>query len=254
MFFLSRSNMKSYILISILSCFLSANAGAKTIRLAVGHDHPQMVANNYSIYKANWFFLTKSLELMGHELVANPMPWARAKSSVISGNSHGLFLAANFDGRHEWATLSKPLGYEVFGFYYHIENKTDNGVIGSVRIGKDDRILSFLDGKNLLNVTTAQDGLKLLHNKRVDRFVMARGYGDYILAKELRSLRPNILFDPHLSERRSLHVAVAKGKTKSLEALTILNNAIERGIKAGYYQEAMKRNNVSLDMQIIEKP
>ena len=79
------------------SILLSFNTLATTLRFSVGPDHQEMMDNNYSVYRANWEFLTQSLALLDVELVAKPMPWARAKSLVQAGTNHGLFLAANFE-------------------------------------------------------------------------------------------------------------------------------------------------------------
>lgn len=223
------------------------------IRFAVGPDHVEMMNNNYSIYKANWEFLDKSLNTMGIKLTAKSMPWARAKASVQSGQNHGLFLAANFEERNKWALLSKPLGYEVFGSFVHRDFPSANKTIAAVRLGGSDRILSYLKPDKLLTVSTAQHGLMLLHSQRVDRFIMAKGYGMYILDTDLSDVKEDIIFDDTGAELRSLHIAVAKDNEVSLAALEHLNQAIEKGMKAGWYQEAVAKYKVPTEMIVNQE-
>ena len=234
-------------------CLLRPAFAEHIIRFAVGPDHVDMMNNNYSIYKANWEFLDKSLNSIGIKLAAKSMPWARAKASVQSGQNHGLFLAANFDERNKWAQLSLPLGYEVFGSFVHRDCPTANKTIAAVRLGGSDRILSYLKPDKLLTVSTAQHGLMLLHSQRVDRFIMAKGYGKYILENDLSDVRDDIIFDDTGAELRSLHIAVAKDNKVSLAALEHLNQAIEKGMKAGWYQDAMTRYNVPPEMVVKQE-
>ncbi|NMP32698.1 amino acid ABC transporter substrate-binding protein [Thalassotalea sp. M1531] len=242
-------HMRIFSLLFLLCTLISHDVWADTIVLAVGPDHQEMHDNNYAIYRANWEFLSISLKQQGYKLEARSMPWARAKDTVKSGQSHGLFLAANFAGRDQWASLSKPLGYEVYGCFFHKENAGAQSVIAAVRLGQHDRILSYLSPDKLLNVTTAQKGLTLLHKQKVDRFIVAQSYGEYILANELSSISAALQFDPNQSERRSLHVAFAKNNESSLNALAIVNNAISYGVSKGFYSKVMQDNQVPLRMQ-----
>ena len=242
------------LLFTFFSLLLSFNALATTLRFSVGPEHQEMRDNNYSVYRANWEFLSQSLALLDIELVAKPMPWARAKSLVQAGTNHGLFLAANFEERNKWAVLSQPLAYEVFGCYKHKENPDGDKVIAAVRLGGNDKILSYLQPEKLLNVTTAQDGLMLLHHKRVDRFIMAKGYGQYILNNELRDIKDNIIFDPNRSELRSLHIAFANDKPESLAMLKVVNQAITLGLEKGIYQNVMAKYQVPKEMLVAQRP
>ncbi|QOL25955.1 amino acid ABC transporter substrate-binding protein [Thalassotalea sp. LPB0316] len=241
--------MKYFLVALLISCFV-APVCATTVRFAVGPDHQEMMDNNYSIYRANWEFMEKSLDLLGAKLVAKPMPWARAKAMVQSGTHHGLFLAANFAERNEWAVLSVPLGYEVFGCFLHKDNPDGDKIIGAVRLGGNDRILSYLHPEKLLNVATAQDGLMLLNNKRIDRFIMAKGYGKYLLDSELTEIKPSIIFDPNRAELRSLHIAFAKDNAESVQILKLVDQAIELGMNKGLYTAAMEKYQVSTEMRV----
>ena len=242
--------MKKLFLSLILILMFCNTVSATTVRFAVGPDHHAMMDNNYAVYRANWEFLENSLDLLGVKLVAVPTPWARARASVESGKNHGLFLAANFAERNQWAELSNPLGYEVFGCFFHRDNPDGDKVIAAVRLGANDRILSYLKPEELLNVATAQRGLQLLQNRRVDRFIMAKGYGQYLLNTELSDIEHELLFDPYRAELRSLHVAFAKDKPESIKMLKLVDQAISMGMKSGFYQVAMDKYEVSDEMRV----
>lgn len=48
----------------------------------------------------------------------------------------------------------------------------------------------------------------------------------------------------------TIHVAFSKGAQSSLEALEILNKAIELGFEYGLYEEAMEKNKVPARMRV----
>jgi len=242
------------VFISVLVTSLSvwATDAPKSISFAVGHDHQAMVSANYPIYRANWEFITESLSLMGYGVEPVILPWARAKSYVQSAQAQGLFLAANLEGRDNWAELSKPLGYGVFGGFYHKDRAHQKDLIASVRVGNYDRVLSQYHPKELLNLATAQEGLRLLFLAKIDRLIMSESYGRFLLNTELTDYRDAIAFDETLIERRSVHIAFSKTSSRSLEALRIVNNAIQLGIEEGLYHAAMRRNQVPMRMQLSQ--
>ncbi|MFC3096124.1 amino acid ABC transporter substrate-binding protein [Alteromonas sediminis] len=234
----------------MLSLTLYAEASSKQLTLAVGHDHNQMVSANYPIYRANWEFITESLSLLDYEVTPIIVPWARAKLYVQQAQADGLFLAANLEGRDNWAVFSQPLGYGVFGGFYHINRAENKDLIASVRVGDHDRILAKYHPKELLEVATAQEGLRLLFLNKIDRLIMSESYGLFLLDTELNNYKNAIAFDPNMIERRSVHIAFSKEFKSSLQALDVVNSAIHLGLKSGLYKAAMKRNNVPLRMQL----
>ena len=228
-------------------------ANDKTISFAVGHDHEKMLSKNYPIYRANWEFLNESLSLLGYSIETDIGPWARAKHRTQTGKSHGLFMAANFEGRDKWARLSNPIGFGTFGAFYNIKNPDGMKVVASIRLGDHDKILSHFVSGDVLEVSTAHQGFKLLFNRRIDRFVMSESYGNYLLNTELKEYASQIAFDRSNTEKRTIHVAFSKDNRASLEALKILNQAIQIGIEYGLYDDAMNRNNVPEHMRLSGK-
>ena len=184
----------------------------------------------------------------GYSVTAEPQPWARAIHTVKTGRAHGLFLAANFEGRDQWAVLSSPLGKGYFGGFYHTDRYDERKVIAAVRVSDHDKVMSSYKPNEILEVVTAQSGMKLLFNHKVDRFVMSESYGNYLLSTELSIYQDKIKFDESLVESRTVHVAFAKDKPSSLEAMQVINEAIAVGLKNGFYQEAMRASNVPKKM------
>lgn len=227
-----------------------ADISNNQLTFAVGHDHDRMLSPDYPMYIAKWQFITESLAKLGYSVKAKPLPWARAKHLTETGKADGLFLAANLPGREKWAKLSLPLGFGVFGTFYHKQNPTKNDVIASIRLGLHDRILADVPSEELLLVATAHQGFKLLFNQKVDRFVMSESYGRYLLNTELSAYRAKLDFDTSMIEQRSTHIAFANNKPSSLDALNIVNKAIKLGIEQGLYQTIMTRHGVPKRMQI----
>jgi ABC-type amino acid transport substrate-binding protein len=248
--------IRTTFIILCLLCFsissISAKESHKVITFAVGHDHKKMLTENYPIYRASWQFLSKSLKKLGYDTEAIILPWARAKHYTQIGQADGLFLAANLPGREQWAILSNPIGVGVFGGFYHTDRKNYQNIIGSVRLGGHDKILSGYHANEYLEVATAQQGFKLLINQKVDRFVMSESYGNYLLNTELVEYKSDILFDDSLIEKRSIHIAFAKDIDKSLKALKVVNTAIELGIEKGFYLDAMTQNKVPKEMLLFD--
>ena len=232
-------------------CSVLVNANEKVITFAVGHDHEQMLSSYYPVYKANWEFINQGLGLLGYRVVAKPLPWARAKHLTQTGKADGLFLAANLAGRDKWATLSKPLGYGVFGAFYHVDRPDQQTFIASIRIGQYDKILSSYPPEDMLMVATAHQGFKLLINKRIDRFIMSESYGRYLLDTELVKYNKKLRFDTNLIEKRTIHIAFSKNHPSSLQALSIVNEAIALGIEKGLYKQAVERNKVPKRMRLM---
>ena len=239
-----------YIFLSVFLWLLSSSVFAddKVLHFAVGHDHEKMLNSNYPIYRANWEFLNKSLRRLGYVINAEIQPWARAIHSAKTGKVHGLFLAANFEGRDQWAVLSSPLGKGFFGGFYHTKRFNEKSVIAAVRLSDHDKVMSSYEPHEVLEVVTAQSGMKLLYNQKVDRFVMSESYGNYLLSTELSRYRGDIKFDESHVESRTVHVAFAKDKTSSLDAMKVVNEAIELGLENGLYQAAMVKSNVPKKM------
>ena len=232
----------------ICVAFVSSSK-AETITLAVGHDHQKMLDRKYDIYRANWEFIEKSLTELGHTLTASPLPWARAKAQVQAGTLDGLFIAAKFTDREKWAAFSYPIGYEIYGAFELKNNDNASNIAAAVRLGGMDRTLSNIPPDKLLYVPTAQQGLKLLVDKKVGSFIMAQGYGQYLLDNELQHLAKDIWFNDANSESQSLHIAVSKKHAHSLAKLAILDKAIKYGIAKGYYQQALDKYNVPMQMR-----
>ena len=230
-----------------------AYADEKQLVFAVGHDHDKMTTKDYPMYHAKWQFITQSLALLGYKVTPMPLPWARAKHMTQIAKADGLFLAANLPGREKWAVLSDPMGYGVFGTFYHVDAPDKKEVTASIRLGLHDRILSDLSPDDLLLVATAHQGFKLLFNKKVDRFVMSESYGRYLLNTELAGYRKQLRFDKNNIEKRSTHIAFSKDQARGLTSLAIVNKAIALGIKQGLYQKLMAENNVPKRMQIVIK-
>lgn len=231
---------------------LSAEERPKVITFAVGHDHARMILSNYPIYRANWEFLSESLSSMGYSVEPIISPWARAKLNVQQAEADGLFLAANLAGRENWAVLSEPLGYGVFGGFYHNDRPNIKSLVATIRLGDGDRILSKYNPQELFEVATAQEGFRLLHLKKVDRLIMSESYGTYLLETSLTEYKDSISFDDKVIEQRSIHIAFSKDSPKSLEALRVVNLAIQHGIESGLYRAAMERNNVPERMRLSQ--
>jgi len=230
--------------------FFPAPIEARNIRFAVGLDHSRMISNNYPLYRANWIFLTQALRHSGHTISVISQPWSKALITVQEGKVDGLFLAANLIGRKEWAVLSEPLGYDYFGFFINKQNIYSEEKVASVKSGNLEQILSTKQQSDLLPVSTAQRGLQLLAKQKISKFIMAKGYGMYLLHNELKSISHNIIFQPQDAEKRSAHIALSK-KNPHYEILqNIINQAIIKGIKNGNYQKIMTENNLPKDMWI----
>lgn len=238
------------ILFAFFSVELVADEQRKVISFAVGHDHVNMVSSNYPIYRANWEFICESLALIGYRVEPIILPWARAKLYTQKGQAHGLFLAANLAGRESWAVLSEPLGYGVFGGFYHKQRANQKELVASVRLGGSDRVLSQYHPKELLSVATAQEGFRLLFRQQIDRLIMSESYGLFLLDTELSEYKNTIGFDSDVIEQRSVHIAFSKEAATSLEALNVVNMAIQMGIEKGLYQQAMQRSAVPKRMQL----
>ena len=242
---------RTLILFCIFCCnigLLNASEKDKTITFAVGHDHEQMLQENYPIYRASWQFLNQSLAKLGYEVDAIILPWARANYYTQSGKADGLFLAANLPGREQWAVLSNPIGMGAFGAFYHKDRKDEENVIASVRLGVHDKILTGYHTYELLEVATAQQGFKLLYNQKIDRLIMSQSYGKYLLSTELVEFKNKISFDSDVIEKRSIHIAFAKDIAKSLNARVVVNKAIDLGINDGIYHKVMTKNKVPKSM------
>lgn len=230
-----------------------ALAEDKLLVFAVGHDHEKMTTPNYPMYNAKWEFITESLGLLGYQVEARALPWARAKHLTETAKADGLFLAANLPGREKWANLSTKLGYGVFGSFYHIDQPEKQDVVASIRLGMHDRIFADTPSEELLLVATAHQGFKLLFKKKVDRFVMSESYGRYLLNTELSGYKDKIRFnsDKNKIEQRTTHIAFSKSHASSQKARDIVNHAIDLGIEKNLYQQAMQRNNVPKRMQLM---
>jgi hypothetical protein len=111
-----------------------------------------------------------------------------------------------------------------------------------------DKILTGYHTSELLEVATAQQGFKLLYNQKIDRLIMSESYGKYLLSTELVEFKSKISFDSDVIEKRSIHVAFAKDITKSLNAMVVVNKAIDLGIGDGLYHEVMTKNKVPKSM------
>jgi len=238
------------ILLIILMHSGCAFASEKQIILAVGHDHEKMLSPDYPMYNAKWQFIIQSLKELDYTVIAKPLPWARAKHLTQTAKADGLFLAANLPGRDKWAELSRPLGYGVFGSFYHKDNSEKKELIAGIRLGDYDQILSDFASEDLLQVATAHQGFKLLFNKKVDRFVMSESYGVYLLNTELSQYKHHLLFDKNKIEKRSTHIAFSKNSEKSLAALKVVNKAIKLGLEQGIYQTVMAKHDVPKRMQL----
>ena len=234
----------------LLTFLFSFRVSAQTITLAVGHDHQSMLENRYDIYRANWDALKMGLEDMGHKLQASAAPWARSKAYVQSGKLDGLFIAAKLAERDKWAEFTDTIGYEIYGFFERKNFVPPAKIFAGVRLGGEDRVLSYIPPEKLLYVPTAQRGLNLLNEAKVDRFAMSYGYGKYLLNTELKDFKSNITFNANDSETRSLHIAVSKKHPNKAQVLDILNNAIAHSIAKGYYQAAMEKNKVPKRMWV----
>lgn len=235
---------KCVFLCCIVTCALLQQVQAKQVTFAVGHDHDKMLSANYPIYRANWEFINESLNRLGYSVSVTTVPWARAKNLVQSGMVDGLFLAANLEGRDQWAVFSDVLGYGIFGTFYNTASPDADGIIASIRVGEHDTLLAHYKSIETLEVATAQEGMRLLHLGKVDRLIMSESYGQYLLDTELSEYDETIDFDLSIIERRTVHVAFAKYHKQSLEALDIVNEAIALGFEEGLYIPAMKRNGV----------
>lgn len=235
---------KWVLLCCFVSCVLIPQVQAKQVTFAVGHDHEKMLSANYPIYRANWEFINESLDRLGYSVSVTTVPWARAKNLVQSGMVDGLFLAANLEGRDQWAVFSDVLGYGIFGTFYNTASPNADSIIASIRVGEHDTLLSHYKSVETLEVATAQEGLRLLHLGKVDRLIMSESYGQYLLDTELSEYDDTIDFDLSIIERRTVHIAFAKYHKQSLEALDIVNKAIALGFEQNLYIPAMKRNGV----------
>lgn len=214
------------------------------INIAVGPDHHLMLNNDYKFYTASWHFLADALNDKQAIIAAHPMPWARAKSKVLNGKLDGLFLAANFKGRKQWAELSEPLGYDHFGHFTKISSKLDKEIIGIVRVGKHDNVHDDLSGVEYVEVATAQLGLTLLAQDKISKFTMSEGYGNYLLANELNKYRSTLLFNENNAEKRSSHMAVSIQHKEKHRILSLINEAIKSGVKQGKYDYYMNKYKV----------
>ncbi|MFD2167099.1 amino acid ABC transporter substrate-binding protein [Thalassotalea euphylliae] len=241
---------KSALLLLTLSLSWICNSEEKVITLGVGPDHHEMLSQQYDIYRANWEFIGTSLAELGYTVEASPLPWARAKLKVQSGELHGLFIAAKFVGRDAWAAYTQPIGYEVYGSFINTKSNNTSKTGGAVRLGGQDRVVSHKAPEDLLYVPTAQQGLKLLAEDKITHFYMAKGYGRYLLANELKPIADNLVFSQDKIEPRSLHIAVSQKHEESLSALALLNKAINNGVNNGSYHVFMAKYSVPKDMQL----
>lgn len=241
---------KLFIVLMLIVNIYSNLVSAETVTLAVGPDHQRMLDRKYSVYQANWELMNKSLNDLGHSVEAHSFPWARAKAKVQAGELDGLFIAAKFTDRGKWAAFSSLIGYEIYGAFERKDNEKSPNISATVRLGGLDRVLSHISPEQLLSVPTAQNGLRLLYENKVKQFIMAQGYGQYLIDVELAHMADVIIFNPDNSERRSLHIAVSKHHKSSLDKLRLINKAIHHGITKGYYQQAVEKYNVPSTMQI----
>lgn len=223
-------------------------SGAQTISFAVGHDHDKMV-KHYAFYAASWEIINHELELLGYDVVANVYPWARAKEMVRTGQHHGLFLAANFQGRDKWALFSQALGQDQFGLFKHKKGGS-TGPIASVRLISDYSLVSFISPKTQLQLTTAQEGLNLLANKKVKGFVMSRSYGEYLLATELNDIAEDIAFDTNRYDLYTAHIAVSKTHNQAESTVALIDKALANSIASGRYLKVMAKHKVR-NVQLI---
>lgn len=228
-----------FALLFIVSCSVKAS---NSITFAVGHDHLKMI-KDYPFYAASWKILNVELNNMGYEVKTNVSPWARAKESVKKGKSDGLFLAANFKGRESWASLSIAIGQDQFGIFQN--HRSDPlAPFGSVRLLSNYSQLTFLDQNKQIKVTTAQEGLLLLSNQKLQGFVMSRSYGDYLLHNELHTLNKRIVFNEEKIETYTAHIAVGKNNPKRVVILSIVNKVIGNAFKSGSYKKIMQKHGV----------
>lgn len=249
---LNRPRIKMHNTVKIfLLCLslISTAAYSKTLHLAVGPDHQAMLSKQYDFYAANWLFINKSLNSLGHQVIAHSMPWARAKQQVEAGELDGLFLAANLNGRNQWAHLTDSLGSDYFGFFTKPDAYIENKFIGAVRLGGD-KLLSHINPEQLIEVTTAQKGLTLLAENKIAKFVMSESYGDYLLNTELKAFSNAIYFEDAGSERRTSHIAISKTHSQAEDILALYNQAIRHGIKKGIYTEAMNKYKIPQKMRV----
>lgn len=242
--------MNRLLILLCIFIFFCASTQARNIRLAVGPDHSRMIVNNYPLYRASWLFLTQALRKSGHTVSVVSQPWSKALSTVQEGKLDGLFLAANLVGRKEWAVLSRPLGYDYFGFFVNSNYQSSGNKIASVRINNLDQILSSKQQNNLIQVPTAQRGLQLLAKNEIDKFILARGYGEYLIKNELKSISKYIHFQEQGAEKRSAHIALSKQNLSYKILKEIIDKAIYQGIKEGDYEKIMKENKLPTDMWI----
>jgi polar amino acid transport system substrate-binding protein len=228
-----------FVLLCIVSCSVKA---ANSITFAVGHDHQKMIID-YPFYAASWEILNVELTNIGYTVKTNIYPWARAKESVKKGKSDGLFLAANFKGRESWASLSIAIGQDHFGVFQN--HRSDPlAPFGSVRLLSNYSQLTFLDQNKQINVTTAQEGLLLLSNQKLQGFIMSRSYGDYLLHNELHTLNKRIVFNEEKIETYTAHIAVGKTNPERAEILSIVNKAIGNAFKSDSYKRIMQKHGV----------
>lgn len=237
--------------LGILLCSFSLKAETEMIaRIAVGPDHNNMLSRQYPFYTASWHFLVEMLKRQNINVQPYSMPWARAKSKVLSGELDGLFLAANFEGRENWAMLSEPIGYDYFGHFAKANSELPHEVIGMVRVGKHDQVHQDVANTKTIEVATAQVGLSLLAQDKISKFVMSQGYGNYLLSHELKQHADEIFFLSKNAERRSLHVAVSKNHPKLAQLTSLFNNAINSGISQGTYHQIMQKFKVPCANQL----
>lgn len=238
-----------YVLIFILLLSFRAVSNTASISLAVGHDHHKML-QQYRFYAASWEILTKELTALGYQVNVKAYPWARAKDKVENTTHDGLFLAANFRGREQWAVLSRAIGQDHFGIFNH--RQSDNSKpIGSVRFSGNYSQISFLAKDKQVKFATAQDGLKLLANKKLSGFIMSRSYGEYLLANELKQIRNRIIFNDTRFEIHTAHIAISKKHPNVNVIQSLINSAIENAIESGRYFQVMKKHDVD-DYQLIK--
>jgi hypothetical protein len=242
--------MNKLFIIFIICTFISPPSSARNIRLAVGLDHSRMISDNYPLYRASWIFLTQALRESGHTVSVVSQSSINALVTVQEGKLDGLFLAANLIGREKWAVLSSPLGYDYFGFFINKLNKNAQGAIGTVNIGNLDQILSNQQQNELLQIATAQRGLKQLAKQKIGKFILAEGYGKYLLNNELKSISENIKFQTSGAERRSAHVALSKQNPNYKILQKIINDAIRSGIEKGDYDKIMNESHLPLKMRV----
>ena len=226
-----------------LLIFSICSYGKQSLTLAVGHDHAKMI-KHYSFYAASWQIINDELHALGYNVSAKPYPWARAKEGVKKAKYDGLFLAANFKGRENWAEFTIPLGQDQFGLFYNKQSDPQLP-LGAVRLLSNYSQLSFLDPDNQVKLSTAQEGLMLLHNKKLRAFVMSRSYGEYILSNELQIIKSRISFNEALAEMYTAHIAVSKTHPRKDEIINTLNSAINNAIRSGRYSMLMEAYDVA---------